>query len=309
MFIMMDQNEGIDRNRIKAGVKGTGVLSNQRSVERFKNYFGEIQFAELACGDINIILDNGKLLAVERKRPNDFLGSIASGRIFRQVENMAQNAAWSCIVVEGQFVFDKNDMAMIPVYNKDDTKLVRYEETNWKGASVRGAMYAIQWSGCPIVTADPVTVPRVVHDMATFCTKPAEHAQSLGRKRIVTFPPITLPEEIVSALPNVGLKRARSLLEFAQRQNDNKERVVSLAEALSWASMLRLIDKKSRPEGWGDMTITNVRTALGLLMGEYLVVQEDKNEVTERIRIERKYKNGQQQTKQSSKPTNTKARR
>lgn len=307
MFIMLDQNEGIDRNRIRAGVKGTGTLSNQRAVERFKNYFGEIQFAELACGDINVILDNGKLLAVERKRPNDFLGSIASGRLFRQVENMAQNAAWSCVIVEGLFMFDKNDMAMIPVYSKDDTKIIKYEETNWRGASVRGAMYAIQWSGCPIITVEPTAVPRVVHNLASFCMKPAEHAQALGRKRIVTFPPITLPEEIVSALPGVGLKRARALLEFAQKQNDNKERVMSLAETLSWASMLRLIDAKSRPEGWGDKTITNVRTALGLVMGEYLVIHEDKNEVAERQRLERKYKD--EQYRQSKQPAKAKARK
>jgi len=307
MFIMMDSNEGIDRNRISNGVKGTGTLSNQRSVERMKSYFGNIEFAELTCGDINVFLDDGKLLAIERKRPGDFLGSIASGRIFRQVENMAQHAAWSCVIVEGLFMFDKNDMATIPVYSRDDSKLIKYEETNWRGASVRGAMYAIQWSGCPIITVDPVNLPRVVHDMATFCTKPVEHAQSLGRKRIVTFPSITLPEEIISALPGVGLKRAKALLEFATRMNDNKERVPSLAEALSWASILRLIEKKARPEGWGDKTIDNVRAALGLLMGEYLQVQEDKNEVNERIRLERNRKNVQP-TKQP-KSANTKARK
>lgn len=293
MFIVIDQNEGIDRNKIrkdaKTGtkVKGTKTLANQRAMERFSRYFGELQFAELTCGDINIILDDGKLLAIERKRPGDFLGSIASGRIFRQVENMAKHAMWSCVLVEGLFMFDKNDMAVIPIYDKADEKIIQYETTNWRGASVRGAMYAIQWSGCPIITVDPSNVPKMVHDIATFCSKPAEHAQSLGRKRIVTFPPITLPEEIVSALPGVGLKRARALLEFSARQNGNKERVPSLAEALSWASMLILIDKKSRPEGWGNQTILNVRTALGLLTGEYLAIQEDKKQVEERKRLER----------------------
>lgn len=292
MFIMMDQNEGIDRNKLKKGMNGekvkqTKTLANQRAMKRFEQYFGELQFAELTCGDINIILDDGKLLAIERKRPGDFLGSIASGRLFRQVENMAKNATWSCVLVEGLFMFDKNDMAVIPIYDKADEKIIQYEKTNWKGASVRGAMYAIQWSGCPIITVDPSNVPKVVHDIAGFCTKPAEHAQSLGRKRIVTFPPITLPEEIVSALPGVGLKRARALLEFSARKNGNKERVPSLSEALSWASMLILIDKGSRPEGWGNQTILNVRSALGLLTGEYLAIQEDKKQVEERKRLER----------------------
>ncbi|MEO6564823.1 MAG: ERCC4 domain-containing protein [Casimicrobiaceae bacterium] len=288
MFIIVDQNEGIDRNRIKGGIKEKKTLANSRAMARLKGYFGEIEFAELACGDINIILDDGKLLAIERKRPNDFLGGIASGRIFRQVENMAKNAAWSCILLEGIFSFDKEDMAVVPVYSPDDGKIIRWEKTEWKGASVRGAMYAIQWSGCPIIMVDPVTLPKVVHDIALFCSKPAEHAQSLGRKRIVSFPPISLPEEIVSALPGVGLKRARALLEFAQRKNANQERVPSLGEALSWASMLNMIDKKSRPEGWGAKTILNVRVALGLEMGEYLTVHEDKRQVAERKELERK---------------------
>jgi ERCC4-type nuclease len=296
MFIIIDQNEGIDRNKIKKGVKEKKTLANARAMARLKGYFGEIEFAELTCGDINIILDDGKLLAIERKRPGDFLGGIASGRVFRQVENMAKNAAWSCIVLEGVFSFDKNDMAVIPIYSEDDGKIVRWESTEWKGASVRGAMYAIQWSGCPIIMVDPISIPKVVHDIAIFCSKPAEHAQSLGRRRIVSFPPITLPEEIISALPGVGLKRARALLEFTKRKNINEERVPSLGEALSWASMLNLIDKGSRPEGWGKTTILNVRVALGLEMGEYLTVQEDKRQVAERKELERKYKKNEQST-------------
>lgn len=292
MFIMIDQNEGIDRNKLVKGkngdkVKQTKTLANQRAMKRFEEYFGELQFAELTCGDINVILDDGKLLAIERKRPGDFLGSIANGRLFRQVENMAKNAMWSCILVEGLFHFDDTDMACIPVYDKSEEKVLNYERTNWKGASVRGAMFAIQFSGCPIITTNPIGVPRIVHDIATFCSKPAEHAQSMGRRRIVSFPPISYPEEVISSLPLVGLKRARTLLEFAKVKNGNKERVVSLAEALSWASMLNLIDKAHRPEGWGNKTIENVRVALGLELGEYLIVQEDKQEVAERKKRER----------------------
>ena len=58
-------------------------------------------------------------------------------------------------------------------------------------------------------------------DLARFCAKPAEHTQMLGRKRIVSFPPVTLSEEIISSFPTVGLKRARSLLEFSQNNNES----------------------------------------------------------------------------------------
>lgn len=273
MLVMVESNEGTDREKNREDRELRVDSSNLRAVQRLKQFFPGLQECPLVCGDINVVLDNGQLLAIERKRAGDFLGSIASKRIFRQVENMAQNAAWSCVVIEGLISFDKNDMTMISSFDKNDN-INGYLETDWRGVSVRGAMYAIQWSGCPIMTIQPHALPNMIADLARFCSKPAEHAQSLGRKRYITFPPIELKEEIVAAFPSVGPKRARSLFEFSKKQNDKE--TGTLAEALSWGSALNLIDRKSRPEGWGDKTIEGFRTTLGLETGEYLMVQEDK---------------------------------
>jgi hypothetical protein len=102
----------------------------------------------------------------------------------------------------------------------------------------------------------------MIADLARFCEKPAEHTQMLGRRRIVTFPPPTLAEEIVAAFPGVGLTRARALLEFSKTQNDTS--TGTIAEALTWASVLHRVDRKFRPKGWGDTTIKNIRVAMGL---------------------------------------------
>lgn len=278
MLVMVESNEGADREKKKreeAEEQGQTRVdpSNLRVVARLKKYFPNLQQTALTCGDINVILDGGGILAIERKRAGDFLGSIASGRIFRQVENMANNATWSCVIIEGLISFDEDDMAVIPMFNKKD-EVEGYEKTMWRGVSVRGAMYAIQWSCCPIFTIEPSSLPSLVADLAKFCSKPAEHQQMLGRKRIVTFPPVTLSEEIIASFPRVGLKRARALLEFTQKNNDVN--TATLAEALSWGSILDLVDRKSRPEGWGDKTIEDFRNTLGLETGELTIV-ENKN--------------------------------
>jgi len=247
MFILVDSNE---------------QATNPKVLSRMQRVFPNLQITQLPFGDVNIVLDDGNILAVERKMPGDFLGSIGDGRVFRQVEAMSNGAKWCVIIIEGTFEFTQNDMVRIGL-----------ETTNWKGSSVRGAMMAIQWSGCPIVFTYPDNYPYVIADMIEFCNKPDIHRQSLGRKRIVTFPPIELKEEIVSAFPGIGLKRAKALFEFAGSQHDG---ISTLAEALCWVSSFPKIASKSRPEGWGDKTVTNFRGALGLRDDEYIDIKEEK---------------------------------
>lgn len=245
MFILVDQNE---------------QATNAPVVQRLKRTFPNLSVENLAFGDVNIILDDGTILAIERKRARDFLGSIGDGRLFRQVEQMSNGAKWCCVIVEGSFEFSENDMC-----------IVDGEETNWRGASVRGAMMAIQWAGCPILFTE--NFPSAVVDVIQFCSKPDVHYQALGRKRIVSFPPVELKEEIIAAFPGIGLKKARSLFEFAGAKNDG---VSTLAEALCWATVLPMINPKGRPEGWGDKILLNFRAALGLKENEYLDIKEEK---------------------------------
>jgi hypothetical protein len=137
-------------------------------------------------------------------------------------------------------------------------------------------MWAIMFSGCPIIGIEPHGLANAIASVASFCTKPSEHSQMLGRHRYVTFPPVTIAEEIIAAFPGIGLKRSRSLLEFSKKKNDNE--IATLGEAISWGTVLKLIDRKSRPEGWGDKTIENFCATLGLETGEFVTIQEDKQQ-------------------------------
>lgn len=246
MFVIVDKNEEVNSPHV---------------VENLRRFFPGLECETLDCGDIKVILSGGNVLAIERKRAGDFLSSIADGRLFNQVERMFKSSKWCCVIIEGQITFDKDDMAVIPIYDKRGN-VIASETTGWHGASVRGAMHAVQWSCCPIISIEPYALPHMIIDLAAFCEKPAEHTQSLGRRRVVSFPPPTLAEEIIAAFPGVGMKRARALLEFASTQNDTS--TGTIAEALTWASVLHRIDKQYRPVGWGSVTIKNLRVAMGL---------------------------------------------
>lgn len=241
-------------------------------VQRLRKFYPKLEVTTLDCGDMKVILEGGDVLAIERKRAGDFIASIGDGRLFDQVERMAKSSKWSCIVIEGTIGYDKDDMAVIPVYD-DEGNIKAAEVTGWRGVSVRGAMYAVQWAGCPIISIEPRSLPYIINDLAKFCEKPTEHTQKLGRKRIVTFPPTTLAEEIISVFPGVGLKRSRALLEFAKTQNDTN--TGTIAEALTWVSALHKIKRQFRPDGWGDMTVKNVRVALGLQEWEEFDIKID----------------------------------
>lgn len=282
MFIMVDTNEATDREKNRKDRKSRPDGSNIRVVKRLQKRFPELQQTTLDCGDIKIILDNGQTIAIERKRAGDFIGSIGDGHIFRQVHRMNEGADWSVIIVEGLIGFNSDDMATIPMFDKEDN-IVGTEVTGWHGGSVRGAMYAIEFNATPIITIMPKQLPDVIEDIIRFCQKPLEHTQMLARRRIVTFPPVTIAEEVVAAFPGVGLKRTRSLREFAKENNDTD--TPTLAEMLCWGSFLAKAAYRSRPEGWGDIVVKNFRGTLGLQDGEYLTIVTDKEELQAKRKV------------------------
>lgn len=254
MLIMIDSNE---------------EATNSATVEYLRKYFPELQVTKLEFGDINIVLENGALLSIERKKVGDFLGSIADGRIFRQVERMATGAKYYAIIAVGDMSFDTDDMVVVDG-----------RTTGWRGVSVRGAIYALQWSGCPIAWTNTHGLPFVINEMIQFCEKPDKHWQTLGHKRIVTFPPVDPRVELISAFPNIGLKKAESLLRFAKEQlkesETDEDPYSSIIEALAWASAFPMIASKSRPEGWGDKIVQTFRLFLGLDKDDYIDIKKGK---------------------------------
>lgn len=217
----------------------------------------------VTAGDINIPLDEGSILAIERKTPWDFLSSIASGHLFDQVEVMAQNAKYSAIVVTGYFTYT----------TKSDMVCIDGKETNWRGKDVRGAIRVIQYSGCDIEFCPENRFAQVVTEIYTSVNKPDER-RAVKKNRVITFPPVDARVEFLAQLPGVGLKYAESLLKWVgmMDKNADEDGYGSVASALHWVTILGGISKTSRPKGWGPEKILTVRKLLGLNSDQCMII-------------------------------------
>lgn len=250
MIVIVDSNE---------------QATNSTAVNNMRKVFPDLIVSHLQTGDVNVILDDGRKLAIERKKPYDFLASIADGRLFNQVERMSV-CDFSCVIITGGFVYDADDKVIINGQRKGET-------TNWYGGAVRAALIIVQMASCPVIFSSP---RMFAHDMLEFikvASKPTKHYQKVVKRRIVTFPPIADNEEdiikieILAQFNGVGAKKAKSLLEFVGVNG----KFGTLANAIEWgSSVIPHLDEK--PKFWGKETILNFRTILGLAEDERIKI-------------------------------------
>ncbi len=250
--------------------------SNPKFVQMLKKNFAQVIVTNLphrihgntkvTAGDINIPLDDGNLLAIERKTPEDFLASISHRRIFNQVEVMANNAKYSAVVITGKISYG----------GKHDMTYINDEVTEWSGASVRAVIRAIQYSGCVVDFCPQDQFCNQITEIYKLVNKPDKH-QSIVKNRIITFPPIDERVEFIAQMPGVGLKLADSLLIFAGKMENNADELGygSVAAALHWVTLLSQIDKAERPAGWGAAKILTIRKFFGLASDEYFATVKE----------------------------------
>lgn len=246
MMVIVDTNEKSTAPKVFASIK---------------KHFSQVIVANLTAGDINIPLDDGGVLCIERKTPADFLGSIADGRIFEQVEAMSSIAKYSAFIVTGYFTYG----------DKSDAVFIDGEKTNWKGRAVRAVMTLIQYANCALIFCPPSQFCNQIAELYSTVNKPEERS-GFRKKRIVTFPPLDERVEILCGFPGLGVKLAESLLTFAGMMEGEADELGfgSLASALRWATIMGIIDKNDRPAGWGAAKIMAFRKMLGLKSNEYI---------------------------------------
>jgi len=229
-----------------------------KTVEQLTAQFKNVMVTKLQSGDVNIINEEGKTFMVERKTVNDLLASIADGRLFEQVERMS-TANWSAIVVTGHLTYNEYDMA-----------IADGSETNWRGISVRNAIAACEWSGCPVIFTSVANYGNTVRELFEFIQKPAAHTQ-FRKNRYITFPPIEQSVEILAQFPGIGVKRAETMMLFVGVNGEYG----TLAGALEWLTLCRAMPDNRRPEGWGNKILATVCGALGLNSDEYIVIKKE----------------------------------
>jgi ERCC4-type nuclease len=273
MILIVDQNEKDMNPDVVSSLKKN--FSNVIIANLPHHEYGGIK---VTSGDINIPLDDGSLLAIERKTPPDFLGSIPDRHIFNQVETMAKHAKYSAVIVTGGFTYGQKD-DMCYILKQDGERDI----TNWNGKDVRGAITAIQYSGCPVIFCPSSRYCQTISELYTTVNKPDVH-QAIVKRRIITFPPVDDRVQFIAQLPGVGLKSAESLMKWVRMMEGDittEDEYCSIALALHWITIMVQIDKGSRPAGWGATKILTIRKFLGLESNQYLGLNSEVQEITE----------------------------
>lgn len=195
-------------------------------------------------GDVMAATDTGEIILIERKTPDDFLGSLRDERLFPQLANMLERTRWCYLVISGEFARGQNG------------KVITERETGWAYSAVQGALLSIQEMGIFIV----------------YCAGDADYRDCILRigKRErkadlllmpARFPRIlSIPESIVASLPGIGIERLNA--------------VMAAAGSAAWA-LSALTDNSTKIPGISNGIKSRIRAALGLKEGQFLDVTLD----------------------------------
>lgn len=199
----------------------------------------------LDCGDLWASCDDGAMLVIERKTPNDLLASIKDGRLFQQCAAMRDKSVWAYVVVTG-----------ILTDSLDGHVVTNNRTTGWRWTDVMGALLTCQELGVAV----------------TFCAGDEQYEDTVlrlarrerdGEKVLAprTASRVLTPaEQILTSLPGIGLERAQRILEHWAGNP---------AHSLAWLTWL---DTVLEIEGVGNGTKQQVRRALGLEPDQWLTV-------------------------------------
>lgn len=215
------------------------IMIDQREpawVQKLK--FGSIPTAVtlLDCGDIWAATDDGSLLVIERKTPDDLLNSIGDGRLFNQAASMVKLSSWSYIVITGSLIPGGNGKVILS-----------NRESGWDFNSVQGALITVQEMGVRVTfAAGDADFAGCVERLASrsrseVTIKPARQAQILSPGA-----------QVLSSLPGIGLDRALEIM----KHFPNAAIALSYLTDPEW-------NGASIP-GIANGTKANVRRALGL---------------------------------------------
>jgi len=223
-------------------------------------------------GDLNVILDDGAMLAFERKEVHDFLASIGDGRAKKQVEAMATDSKIKVysIIVEGS----------LQINYQTDMVVANGEITRWSGARVRMSLFDIEASACPVMFTPQGTYAELAKEIVEHVERRGFEQFQQSHFRVTNFPEAKLGQDVFMAFSGIGQVRSDSMWEFLSNNKvfkdpDEGKHRPTLAEALCWGSSMKLIPKASRPRGWGNGAIDSLREDLGLKDNEYLEIRRE----------------------------------
>lgn len=208
--------------------------------------FGDIPTSVqlLEQGDLMAASNDGELILIERKTPDDFLNSLKSDRLMLQLANMLTVTRWAYLMITGEFKLGVNG------------EVVTSRVTGWNWDAVQGAILSIQEMGVYVV----------------HCQGDEDYEAAIirlgnrDRSKVAPVPPAKQPhvytqaEAVLAALPGIGFKRLKSVLDAG-------------GGSPAWAiALLTNLDEVEKFPGvpYGDRQ--RIRNVLGLKTNEMLAI-------------------------------------
>lgn len=188
------------------------IIIDDREPEWVARSFNSMTVAvsRLDYGDAWLACDDGNMILVERKTPDDFLGSLKDGRVFEQVHRMVtprlnqqlrgeKPTNWPYLVITGPFTVGPNGA----VYTGRDT--------GWAWNSVWGALLSLQEMGCLVMFAP----------CDTEYAKTVLMLANRDRSETVDILPARMPvpldakSNFLCQLPGIGIERAKDIMSWS----------------------------------------------------------------------------------------------
>lgn len=208
--------------------------------------FGDIPTSVqlLEQGDMMAASNDGELILIERKTPDDFLNSLKSDRLMLQLANMLTVTRWAYLMITGEFKLGVNG------------EVVTSRVTGWNWDAVQGAILSIQEMGVYVV----------------HCQGDEDYEAAIirlgnrDRSKVAPVPPAKQPhvytqaEAVLAALPGIGFKRLKPVLDAG-------------GGSPAWAiALLTNLDEVEKFPGvpYGDRQ--RIRNVLGLKTNEMLAI-------------------------------------
>lgn len=191
----------------------TALMIDQREPKWVQDLkFGDLPVAVtlLEHGDIWAATDDGCLLMIERKTPNDFLNSLKEGRLLAQLEPLANKRydeqlrggpvkTYPYLLITGIFGMDSNGMATTD------------RVTGWSFASVAGTLLSIQEMGVYVVFCAGDS------DLEAAILRLVKHPRG-GELQLLPSRPVQMlgpKEALLTCLPNIGIERSQEIMRWA----------------------------------------------------------------------------------------------
>ncbi len=195
-----------------------------------------VAHSQLDAGDLLATCDDGALLAVERKTPDDLLNSIREDRLWSQLAGIKAQTPWAYLMITGE------------LRRGDDGKTwTDNRATGWAWTAVQGALLQVQEMGVFVVyTANDADYEPAVLRLAARSHRAEMLVPPTREPRILSE-----AEKVLCALPGIGLEKVQPIIEYT----------TSPAWALTWLSQLQ---NEERIPGIGLGTKRAIRKALGL---------------------------------------------